>query len=495
VGTQFLFAARTLTQSSLLLHCCNRNNNFLIKKLATLPVFDTQMCSEQSKLRRKKASKMSVSKRNRNTWTEEMDNALTQAVLKYGEKNWKQIASEVEGRNHVQCLQRWKKCINPTLVKGHWSPTEDAKLLANIRKSPMPIRWSEIAKGVAGRSPKQCRERWYCNLNPEINKGPWTEEEDDQLLQLHEKFGNRWTKLSAVLKGRTENMIKGRYKSLIRAREKLWTVDEDAVVIFCKCFHKQKWQTVVSSLSGRSKHAVKKRWKYLVSIDPNLSLPDQIKSKKQAHQRAVILAQLAEAGRDKGVIEIEGNQYERGKKRGRSTPSESSSSNKMWDGRRNSLNFFMMAHAEDPSYSSRNDITSVSAIPNLPLVSNFSYPRDPGLDHTVEGMLHDDKELNELLWQVDNEYKEKFPKENSSLRIAQFPVLSQKQGQKNSFGEETSHAGALSYANTLDKKPRLRVFPNNPIPSDVYPAYNQNVTKATSNLPHYSYKEDNAYFG
>ena len=42
-------------------------------------------------------------------WQPHEDKLLTAAVNQCGEANWKSIASKVGSRNHVQCLQRWKK--------------------------------------------------------------------------------------------------------------------------------------------------------------------------------------------------------------------------------------------------------------------------------------------------------------------------------------------------------------------------------------------------
>lgn len=42
-------------------------------------------------------------------WQPYEDKLLTAAVNQCGEANWKSIASKVGSRNHVQCLQRWKK--------------------------------------------------------------------------------------------------------------------------------------------------------------------------------------------------------------------------------------------------------------------------------------------------------------------------------------------------------------------------------------------------
>jgi hypothetical protein len=36
--------------------------------------------------------------------------------------------------------------------------------------------WKAVAPRVKGRTDAQCRERYMNLLNPEINKGPWTDE-------------------------------------------------------------------------------------------------------------------------------------------------------------------------------------------------------------------------------------------------------------------------------------------------------------------------------
>jgi hypothetical protein len=48
----------------------------------------------------------------------------------------------------------------------------------------------------------QCRERWLNHLDPSINKGEWTEEEDQILLKAQAQWGNSWTKIAELLPGR-----------------------------------------------------------------------------------------------------------------------------------------------------------------------------------------------------------------------------------------------------------------------------------------------------
>lgn len=42
-------------------------------------------------------------------WNPSEDRRLAESVKAHGEVNWKAIAAKVGSRNHVQCLQRWKK--------------------------------------------------------------------------------------------------------------------------------------------------------------------------------------------------------------------------------------------------------------------------------------------------------------------------------------------------------------------------------------------------
>eukprot|EP00948_MAST-09A_sp_MAST-9A-sp1_P002631 g2631.t1 len=167
-------------------------------------------------------------KRSPRKWTKHEDECLRAAVDKFGEKQWKLIATMVPNRNNVQCLQRWKKVLRPGLVKGQWLPSEDNLLkhwISVLAKDDQgrernKISWTEIATKISGRTAKQCRERWQNYLSPEIKRGDWNEHEDRLIMELQSKLGNAWSTIAKQLHGRTENAVKIRFHSLARLKRK-----------------------------------------------------------------------------------------------------------------------------------------------------------------------------------------------------------------------------------------------------------------------------------
>ncbi|KAL4024779.1 hypothetical protein IC575_013149 [Cucumis melo] len=109
-------------------------------------------------------------------------------------------------------------CEKLGLKKGPWTAEEDEILISYINKHGHS-NWRALPK-LAGllRCGKSCRLRWINYLRPDIKRGNFTLEEQEIVLHLHEKLGNRWSAIAAQLPGRTDNEIKNFWHTHLKKR-------------------------------------------------------------------------------------------------------------------------------------------------------------------------------------------------------------------------------------------------------------------------------------
>jgi len=69
---------------------------------------------------------------------------------------------------------------------------------------------------MGNRTGKQVRDRYLNVLVSDINKSSWTEEEDSVIMEMLEKIGSQWCKISDCLQGRTEMQVKNRYYTYLK---------------------------------------------------------------------------------------------------------------------------------------------------------------------------------------------------------------------------------------------------------------------------------------
>ena len=103
------------------------------------------------------------------------------------------------------------------ITRGAWTQHEDDQL-SNAVAQLGPKKWTDIAKFVPSRTSKQCRERWFNRLSPEIKHEPFEPWEDQIILQKQKELGNRWSIIARQLPGRCPNAIKNRWYSGLKSQ-------------------------------------------------------------------------------------------------------------------------------------------------------------------------------------------------------------------------------------------------------------------------------------
>ena len=112
--------------------------------------------------------------------------------------------------------QDWKPHGNGEPYRQPWAPEEDAILRRSVAQYGAR-QWTLAAAALPGRSAKQCRERWVGALDPSIIQAPFTEVEDELVLTAYLLLGSRWAEMAKMLTGRTDNAVKNRANSGLRA--------------------------------------------------------------------------------------------------------------------------------------------------------------------------------------------------------------------------------------------------------------------------------------
>lgn len=136
-----------------------------------------------------------------------------------------------------------------------WSQQEDDILREQITIHGTD-NWVIIASKFKDKTARQCRRRWYTYLNSDFKKGGWSPEEDMLLCEAQKIFGNRWTEISKVVAGRTDNAVKNRFTTLCKKRAKYEALTKENNFAFINTNNKRVISYNTSILEETSESAV-----------------------------------------------------------------------------------------------------------------------------------------------------------------------------------------------------------------------------------------------
>jgi hypothetical protein len=114
-------------------------------------------------------------------------------------------------------------------LKRKFSPAEDAALKQLVEENGTND-WAKIASQMRARDSRQCKERWYHYLMPELVKLPWAQADDILLECKVAEQGRKWKMFESSFPGRTDIDIKNRYNVLARRRLRRLRIPFDSAV-------------------------------------------------------------------------------------------------------------------------------------------------------------------------------------------------------------------------------------------------------------------------
>ncbi|MQL99041.1 hypothetical protein Taro_031749 [Colocasia esculenta] len=116
------------------------------------------------------------------------------------------------------------------LRRGPWTLEEDTLLIHYIACHGEG-RWNLLARcSGLKRTGKSCRLRWLNYLKPDVKRGNLTPEEQILILELHSKWGNRWSRIAQHLPGRTDNEIKNYWRTRVQKQARQLKIDANSTM-------------------------------------------------------------------------------------------------------------------------------------------------------------------------------------------------------------------------------------------------------------------------
>ena len=105
----------------------------------------------------------------------------------------------------------------PFKRRRYWSAAEDLQLKRLVEQAcggdltpPIKVQWAVLARMMSGRTSKQCRERWFEQIDPRLRADEWTLEEDGALMAGVAVHSTKWSTIAEMIPHRSANAVRQR---------------------------------------------------------------------------------------------------------------------------------------------------------------------------------------------------------------------------------------------------------------------------------------------
>jgi myb proto-oncogene protein len=154
-------------------------------------------------------------------WTKEEDSLLLRLTDRQPRrKRWRDVCLAIPDKSPYQCYLRYR-AISPNIRRGAWTAEEDQELLRGYNKYGKD--WRSIARTMKTRNSKQIRDRYTNYLDPGLCRISFTLEDDLKLIELHNMYGNRWSLIKERM-NRPYDCIKNRFNTALKKNLKYYNM-------------------------------------------------------------------------------------------------------------------------------------------------------------------------------------------------------------------------------------------------------------------------------
>ncbi|CAD8084686.1 unnamed protein product [Paramecium primaurelia] len=217
--------------------CQNIPIDFIyIKEYFNIPFSDCPNDYEIFRLQNKLYSRR-FSINYKKSWSLDEKKVLVWVVGKYCQINQKncrllnkqdfiEISQYLLRRNVDNVRQKWQSMLKTSLIAQPFTQEEDQQIIILQEKyKNKDKKWKLIANQINNdnlvyRTCKQLRERWINYLDPILLKinDPWTDKEDLELIYQIQQKGKKWAEIAKSM-NRNENQVKNRFNCLLKRED------------------------------------------------------------------------------------------------------------------------------------------------------------------------------------------------------------------------------------------------------------------------------------